>query len=747
MSENITCKVKINRPIYPRNISAGEWGIVSCSLMEVIDGEPILDKNDNFVVKGIMPDINLYDTYKLVGKLVKDDTYGWQYEIVYFNLDYNLVDKNEQRIFLSHILTEGQINELYETLPNPFESIEKEDITTLTKVKGIGVITAQRIIDKYKANIDNSKIFVELDGYGLTQNVIDKLLKKYGSVDYVVQKVKENPYILAEDIEGIGWNKSDAIALKSGIDKQSDFRIEAFIKHYLIKESEKGHSWAYPSDILYAVEEMLEEDIDQEQFKGILYSMFENEVLYWDESKSFICLKRFYELENNIKEDLLRLLNAENTFEYKNYQLILSALEKQQEWSFTEQQKEAVKLALENNVCIITGGAGVGKTTVAKAIVTILKNYSFGSTALSGKAASRLSEVTHQQGYTIHKLLEYNPKLGGFGYNKDNQMFYDVIILDETSMVGGDLFYQLIQAIKTGSKLIMLGDIGQLEAIGLANVFKDMIDSGIIPVAYLNEIHRQAQKSAIITNTRKINDGEQITKQGWTGVEVRGELQDLVVDIYDNKLFTSRKIIEWFKSEFEALNNIMDIQIIVPMKEKGDACTYELNNEIQEYYNPYKMGKHEIEITKFKKTYTLREGDKVINVKNNYKTINEEGIPTPIFNGYIGIIKTIEYDYMIIDFELCGCIIVDKDFKNNIELAYAITIHKSQGSQWHTVIVGLDYTAYVLLTKEMAYTAPTRGEKKVILCAENAALRFAISNSNITTKQTFLKTMLQNNQI
>jgi exodeoxyribonuclease V alpha subunit len=743
MSENITCKVKINRPIYPRSISIGEWGIVSCSLMEVIDGDPILDKNDNFVAKGIMPDINLYDTYKLVGKLVKDDTYGWQYEIIYFGLDYNLVDKDEQRIFLSHILTEGQVNELYETLSNPFESIENEDVAALTKVKGIGVITAQRIIDKYKANIDNSKIFVELDGYGLTQNVIDKLLKKYGSVDYVVQKVKENPYILAEDIEGIGWNKSDAIALKSGIDKQSDFRIEAFIKHYLNKESEKGHSWAYPSDILYAAEEMLEEDVDQEQFKSIIYSMFENEVLYWDDSKSFICLKKYYELENNIKEDLLRLLNGENKFEYKNYELIISALEKQQEWEFTIEQKDAIKLVLENNVSIITGGSGTGKSSTVKAIITILKEYSFAQCALSGKAASRLTEVTNRKGYTIHKLLEYNPKLGGFTYDKDNQLPYDIIILDETSMVGGDLFYQLVQAIETGSKLIMLGDIGQLEAIGLVNIFKDMIDSDIVPVARLNKIHRQAQKSAIITNSMEIREGNQITKQGWSGMEVRGELQDLVVDVYEDKLFTSRKIMEWFKSEYESLDNIMDIQVIVPVKEKGDACTYELNNEIQEYYNPYKMGKREIEITKFKKTYTLREGDKVINVKNNYKTISEEGMPTPIFNGYIGIIKSIEYDYIIIDFDLCGRIIIDKEFKGNIELAYAITGHKMQGSECHTVIVGLDYTAYTLLTKEWVYTAITRAKKKCILCAENAALRFAISNSNITAKQTFLKQMLQ----
>jgi exodeoxyribonuclease V alpha subunit len=743
MSENITCKVKVFKQIYPRTkIESGDFGILSCSIVEVMDGEPQLDKNDCIIIKGILPETNFYDTYKLIGKLIKDKTYGWQYDIVYFNTDYNLTDQEEQKIFLSHILTEGQISELYKTLQNPFEVIEKEDIHTLTKVKGIGVITAQRIIDKFIDNKDYSKLFVELHDYGLTQNVINKLIDKYHSPDLVIQKIKQNPYILAKDIDGIGWSKADAIALKAGIGEHSDYRIEAYIRHYLNKESENGHSWAYPNDILFAVEEMLEEDVDPEQFKNILYSMYDKSELYWDDSKSFICLKEFYDLENNIKEELLRLLQSENKFEYTNYELVISALENQQGWEFTLEQKEAISLVLNNNVSIVTGSAGTGKSATVKAIITILKNYAFAQTALAGKAAARLTEVTGQQGYTIHKLLEYRPGLG-FGYNKKNQLWEDIIILDEMSMVGAELFYQLIQAIKDGTKLIMLGDIGQLEAIGLANVFKDMIDSNIIPVAVLPKIHRQAQKSAIITNSVAVREGNQITKQGWTGIETRGELQDLIVDIYDEKLFTAKKIVEWFKSEYEQLKNIMDIQVIVPMKEKGDACTYELNNEIQEYYNPYKMGKSQTDITKYKKTYTLRVGDKVINMVNNYKTVNEYGLPTVIFNGYIGVIEAIEDDYMIINFDLCGKIFVEKKFWNNIELAYAITCHKGQGSQWKSVIVGLDYNAYTLLTKEWVYTALTRAEKKCILCAENSALRYAISNSNITAKQTFLKKLLQ----
>lgn len=739
---NLEAKVKVNKIIYPRNgISTGDFGIISCSVDEVIEGEPILDKWGSITVKGTMPEINLFDTYKLIGKLVKDPNYGWQYEIVYMGTQYDMTDEREQKIFLSHILTESQLNELFNTFSNPIQYIENEDVTALCKVKGIGAVVANRIIQKYKDTVDYSSILVELDGYGLTNTMINKLIKTYQSPDVVIQKVKENPYILADEVDGIGWHKADALALKTGMEETSPFRIQAFLKYYLEQEAQKGNSWVYPSDLLYAVEEMLGEDIDQEHFKKILYTMFENEELYWNSEKTFIALRKYYDLEKNIKNELMRLLNAENKFEYSDYELKLSLMEDYQGWQYTDKQKEAIITALKNNVVIITGGAGTGKSSSVKGFLEIMKNYSFAQTALSGKAAARLTELSGARGSTIHKLLGYSPS-EGFAYNKEFPLPFDIIILDETSMVGAELFYQLIQAIKTGAKFVMLGDIGQLEAIGLANVFNDMIDSGVIPVVVLDKIHRQAQKSAIITNSMEVRNGNQIVKQGWTGIETRGELQDLIVDIYDDKILTAPTVMNWFKKEYEENPNIMDIQIIVPLKDKGDACTFELNNSIQEYYNPADRRKRETTVTKNKKTYILREGDKVINVVNNYKTTDEDGNEQPIFNGYVGIIKLIDYDYMVIDFDICGRVMIYKKFWKNIEPAYALTCHKLQGSQAKIVIIGLDYTAYTLLTKEWVYTALTRASKKCILCAESSALRFAVSNSNIQTKQTFLAKML-----
>ena len=742
---NVKCKVKINRIIYPKGkLSYGDWGIVSLHLIEEIEGNiKVSNYDDTFIAKGNLPEIDMYSTYDFVGKYVYDEKYGEQYEIIFMGEEtvVDFTDIEKQKIFLNRIITPLQIEMLYKTLSNPFEAIQNENVKELTKVSGIGVATALRIINKFKAHIDYSGVYIELDKYGLTPTMIHKLIDNYGDPNLVIQKVKENPYILAEEVDGIGWHKADIIALKNGMDVMSEERISAYIVYYLNQQSANGNNWVYPNDLFTAVDELLEEELDVEFLKSILYNLFEKEVLFWTEDKSFICLKKYYELEKNIALELNRLLGAKNNFKYNNYEKIIKAIEYNQGWSFTEEQLEAVKLILNQNICVVCGYGGTGKTSAVKLAIEILKNYSVAQCALAGRASARLTEVTGQQGYTIHKLLGYNPA-NGFEFNSDNPLPYDIIILDETSMVGADLFYSLIRAVRTGSKLIMLGDDGQLESIGLGNVFKDILDSEAIPFIKLTKIHRQASKSAIITESINIRTGKHIINRGWTGCETRGELNDLIMDIYDNKLFTSRKLIDYFKQEYEQTKNIMDIQIIVPMKEKGDACTFEINNEIQSWYNPPDRKKKEVVVKKYKKEYVLREGDKVINVVNNYKTYNMNGTLTPIFNGYIGIIKDVDDDTMIIDFEIFGTIVIAKEYWKNIELAYAVTVHKKQGDQNKVIIIGLDYTSYVLLTRELVYTAITRAMSKCILCAESDALRYAIETSNTTKKQTFLHRML-----
>lgn len=750
--KNMKCEVKVQKIMFPKGVKkvdVGEWAILSCSLNNVIEGEPILNGYGTFIVKGTVPEINLFDTYTVIGKLVKDAQFGYQYDLVYMGKPAVLDTNEKQRLFLSRILTDNQLTRLYLDLPNPFEAIANEDVDTLIKVNGIGAKTAYKLIDKYKESIDFSEVYIELDSYGLTKNLIDKLIDFYGNPEVTIMKVKENPYVLIDEIDGIGWAKADEMALNSGIEEHSDFRIEGFIKHYLKEEANQGNSWVTPQDLFEATLDNLG-DIDQNRLREIMYQMYEKKILWWDEDKTVIGLKVYYELENNISNELIRLLKQENKFECSNQDLIIKTMEIEQGWKFTEEQLQAIKTVVDNQVSIITGSAGTGKSTVVSGVLSILKDYSFAQTALAGRAASRLSEITGEDGYTIHRLLDYNPMNNEFTYNKNCQLDYDIIILDEVSMVGADLFYKLIQAIANGSKLIMIGDEGQLESIGLCNVFKDMLESNVIPVARLTKIHRQAEKSAIITESIKVRNHKQITPQGYVGTEIRGELQDFEIDIYDDKILTHRRVIKHFKELYSKHKNIQDIQIIVPIKYKGDACTHELNNTVQEIVNPYSYDKNEVNI-KIKKDnkvieYILRENDKIIVNRNNKKTKTTEGETCRIYNGNLGTIKEIDGSIFIINFELWGDIIIPRKFWNTIELGYAMTGHKIQGSESKYIIIGLDYTSYSLLTKEWLYTAMTRAQEYSVLCAENKALRYAISNSNVSSKQTFLSKLLVDNR-
>lgn len=403
----------------------------------------------------------------------------------------------------------------------------------------------------------------------------------------------------------------------------------------------------------------------------------------------------------------------------------------------------------KDNKIFITGNCG--KTTIANAINKIYCDARSAACCLSGKAAARLGEVIGTTGSTIHRLLEFNPATKEFTHNADSPLSQDLIIIDEISMIGGRLFYYLLRAISGGTKVIMLGDTGQLEAIGECNVAKDIIDSGQIATVTLDKIHRQAEKSAIITESIKVRSGRQIIAEGYSGVQELGENKDMILDCFSDKSNTAHKTLEYFKQELKAVNNdILKVQMICPMRSRGEASVWNLNLLAQDIYNPNK-GQGFVEIYyKGRGTAQLREGDKVINVQNNYSDCymadndSEEAqvISVPIFNGYIGIVNEIGDEYMVIDFLNVGKVIVPKGLYSNIELAYAITVHKFQGAQTETVIVAIDYGAYALLSRELVYTAVTRAQNKCILVTQNSALRFAVSTEKTSAKKTHLKRLL-----
>lgn len=734
----VTCSVERIR--FYKN----EWGIIECSINKIKEGTPKLDRNGTAIFKGVMPQLQEKNLYNITAEYVEDPKWGNQYNIlsIFIALDFGTGDPEGQKKFLSSIYTPLQVTNMYEALDNPFKVLKDKDVTSLVKVKGCGMETADRWIRKFEKHVGEAQIYTELEDYNLTTNMIKKLMDRYKSPELVIEKVKNNPYVLCNEVKGIGWKTADKIALEGGIGEFSTKRIAAYIIHYLDEVGENGCSWITPDELMGAILEGVGEEVPDTNVTEAIHEL--GEELWWNDDKSKIGLRRYFNIEQKIAEELLRIRDAESKIIYKDWEDTIKHLEHKQGWEYTDEQKNGVKTVLDNNITVVQGLAGTGKSTLVSAMIEVLRGFSYVQCALSGRASSRMSEITGQEGFTIHRLLGY--PLGdkqGFVYHDENPLPYDIYILDEISMVDAYLFYYLLRAIPNGAKLVCLGDPGQLESIGCGNIAHDMINSEEIPTVTLTKIHRQAAKSAIITESIKVRNGQQIINKDWVGTETRGELQDLNIDCFSDKTNTFYKIIQAFSTTMVQDNfNIMETQIIVPVKNNGAACTYELNNSVQELYNPEDKNKREYNGFSNGKPYILREGDKVMNVVNNYKT------SPPIYNGNIGIIRSINYDegldeeVMLIDFKGIGAVKVPKDSWNNIELGYAITVHKSQGDQANHVIFGIDFTSYSLLSREMIYTGITRAKKKCDLIAQTGALRMAISKEGVSKKQTHLQQCL-----
>lgn len=757
LGETMKGTLKLVRVLFPRKqlseIIPGEFGILIMEVQSVEEGavpteiamgtsviKPLI------TIKGSIPAVEYETLYNFAGTLIEDARFGLQYTIEKLERPFSFETDDQKDLFLRTIFGDSKTDLLYDALPDPMDVLEREDIDALVKVKGIGRKTAEKLLARFRSKIGDSSGLVQLQEYGLTPNMIVKLQEIFHSVDTILYLLQNNPYALIDLVEGISWITADKLALNSGYNPISGKRIAAYTQYYLkdMAQSE-GHSYISLDELVGAIYSIAPK-IDEDDLRNMLHAWIQDGWLYYEAETRRIGLTYYRKLEEQITLELMRLQHSKTrTYTEEEVNRAISEAEAEYGIEYTDEQRSGIDVCLKNNVSIVSGAAGVGKSTVVAPLVRLFKQKQipFAQCSLSGKAASNLSDITGEEGYTIHRLLSYDGLTGNFLYNKQNNVPYGVIILDELSLVGGEIFLKLLQAIPSGSSLIMLGDPNQLEAIGLTNLLKDCLDSYVIPSAKLTKIHRQAARSGIITESLRVSAGENIVSLEPIE-ETRGVLKDLKIKTYLESGESQRAVFNEYKKLVDEGVYPDDITVVVPMRTRGDISCFELNGMIQEYINPGNNFLRGVTISTKEGGYILREGDRVLVTKNNYRTQNLSGDIVPVYNGNIGKIRTIDAQAgnIVVRFRQQGDIVVPREFWRTLELGYAITCHKFQGSASPYVIVGLDMSAYTLLSKEWLYTALTRARKYCVLVGQINAIRKSVKISRVTVKRTWLQELL-----
>ena len=744
----VKCIIELNKIFFPKNVTqieGGGYGIFSADIIKKGENcEPLLS---TIKLKGKVCHIEYCEKYNVSCKLSEShEKYGDTYEIVFINRLVDLGDRVKQRNFLMNVLNENTVTRLFDMYEDVVGLLEERDVKSLCKVKGIGTSSAMRICDRYDESKDYSEIYTELGHLGLTTNLIKKLVDYYKSPDVTIDVVKTNPYALV-NVDGIGFKKADEIAEKIGISGSNPNRIKGCILFILSQEGETGRSYLHYTELMSFLFENIGY-VEQDIINSVAKQLIANKEVEVTNNGEYIGLKKFHQLELDILDELNRLKNAESNekFEFDNWKEDIKATEEEQGFDFTEEQLEAIELFTKSNIMALTGLAGAGKSATAKGMTDLVSEFTISACALSGKASVRITEATGIEASTIHRLLGYQE--GHFMYNKSIPLDTNVVLIDEATMISGELFLSLLQAIPDGAKVIMMGDVQQLTPIGSCQVFADVLSSNIIPIYKLTKPHRQAMRSGIIPTSLKIANQEQIFESTFEGNNIIGELQDMELDIFKNDDTPSIRVVNHFMKHYRKSNNLMETQIIVPTKKRGDMCTYNLNTKVQKLINPIREKSEHVVVNLDKdRYYIIQVGDKVINTKNNYSSVNEEGDKTPVFNGNMGIVREIKDGICTVDFVGLGALLLDSKSCKSLELGYAITVHKGQGAGFDVVIGGVDSSAFMLLNAELLYTLLTRAKKYCVLVGKNTSVRTAINKREVKNKQTYLGTWLTEKQI
>ena len=685
----------------------------------------LANENDEITIVGCMPTLSVGESIEVEGKWVNHKTYGSQFEV---NSFMPITPSSLEGIYV--YLSSGMIHGIGEKMAKRI--VDKFGVDTLdiiqntperlTEVEGIGMKKVKQIQESYEENRELRNIIIQLSPYGITPNYCLRIYKKYK--EKAIDIINKNPYRLAEDVRGIGFKIADEIASKIGIDKYSPERIMQGIIYTLNQSLASGHTYL-PKQIL--IEQSVKILGVEPKFveNGIMDLAYNQKVhLENKDGQILVYLMMYYICENGVCKEIIKLSQHDIKDLHINIDEEIKIVEKEDNISLAKNQIEAVKEAINNGVTIITGGPGTGKTTTINTIIKIFENndQKVVLCAPTGRAAKRMSETSNKEAKTIHRLLEM-----GFGSDSEELVFFkdeedpidaDVIILDEASMVDIILMYNLLKAVKLGTRVLLVGDSDQLPSVGAGNVLKDIIDSKVIKTVRLNEIFRQARESMIVVNAHKINNGEPLflnvkNKDFFflrknTNEEILNEIVGLVSERLPN---------------FYKFDKLKDIQVLTSI-------------ELQKYLNPPNKYKQEEEFAK----RIFRVGDKVMQIRNNYtrkwETEDKSESGEGIYNGDIGYIFHIDKDKktVYVLFDKIKLSAYKYDELDELDHSFCTTIHKSQGSEFPVVVIPIVWAPPMLLSRNLLYTAVTRAKKLVVLVGDVRYLEQMIKNNRINDR-------------
>ena len=716
-----------------------------------VNGYAVCDietEEDTITAVGYMPYIAGGDKVTLTGEWTFHQDYGPQFKVEFFEKNMPSEINDILKYLASgsikgvRLATAQKIVDMFGE--DTLNILEKEP-EKLSKIHGISRKKALEIGAEYVKQQGVRNIVMYLQKFGITPQSAVKVYKRYGSSS--VETIKENPYVLSETVYNIGFKTADKIALEMGISPNAPIRIEGAVKHILSNSSMNGHTYV-PKDILLdevcSFLSITVEEAENVIVKMIFESKLKNEI--YNDGNQKIYLPKLYEAEVYVAHKIKKI--AENNTLEKGIDIekVIKDIEMTNDITLAEHQKSAIYCAMEKGATVITGGPGTGKTTIINTIIQIMdkldKNVMLA--APTGRAAMRMTEVCGIEAKTIHRLLESsfseNDDNMNFAKNEDNPLDCDIVIIDEMSMVDILLIQSLLKALKSHTRLIMVGDSDQLPSVGAGNVLKDIINSGVVPTVSLTEIFRQAKESAIVVNAHKINRGEypEFNKSGTDFFMVKRDtavdISQSIVDLFINRLPKAYKY-----------NSLYQIQILSPTR-KGITGVNELNIALQKVINPPHKKKKE----KAFKNITFREGDKVMQTRNNYdmewtKLEKPEETGFGIFNGDIGYIhridKEMESATIVFDDKLC---IYEFSKFEDLDLAYAVTVHKSQGSEFDVIIMPMYPCAPMLQNRNLFYTAVTRAKKLVVLVGRESCVQKMVENKSEQIRYTGLEQKLRN---